>query len=575
LFTDGGAICDTLERTLSMKNASIAVKLALLFAATVIVAIVVGVVGLLTQSSQRAIDEEMRRAYEGQAYVERINGLIYAVVMDSRGVYMSADPKVLGKYADGMVKNLDRMTKEVADWKKDVAPALMSRFQTLEARVAQFREFRLETARRGREIGNEAAREHGDNDANRSVRSALNKDLEALADGLSQQAENAATDLAQVSDRARLAVGALVAVAFAVGAFGFWNVRSRITRPIDDLVDVMSAISAGDTSVSVPHANRGDEVGAISAAVSEFRETVARARSMQASLSDEAGARAERQNRIEATIAGFEAEIHSLTADLTAAARTLSDAVGEQTDAAREAGRRTREVAAASERSSTNVGTVAAAAEELSASIAEINARVADASRTAREAVDTAERSSSAVQGLAGSAARIGAVVDLIRSIAEQTNLLALNATIEAARAGESGRGFAVVASEVKALADQTAKATEEISGQIVEMQQTTRASVDAIEEIRTTIRTIDGITMSVAAAVEEQGASTDEIARNVTHAASAAKDVDANIRGVDTSVEAAARSAESLGTLAATLDGRTSDLKSRIDSFLRTIAAA
>ncbi len=558
-----------------MKNASIAVKLALLFAATVVVAIVVGVVGLWTQASQRAIDEEMRRAYAGQAYVERINGLIYAVVMDSRGVYMSADPKALAKYADGMVKNLDRMTQEVADWKKDVAPALMSRFQTLEARVAQFREFRLETARRGREIGHEAAREHGDNEANRSVRTALNKDLEALADGLSQQAETAATDLAQVSDRARLAVGALVAVALAVGAFGFWNVRSRITRPIDDLVDVMSAISAGDTSIAVPHASRGDEIGAISAAVSEFRETVARARSMQASLSDEAGARAERQHRIEATIAGFEAEIQSLTAELANAARTLSDAVGEQTGAAREAGRRTREVAAASERSAANVGTVAAAAEELSASIAEINARVADASRTAREAVDTAERSSSAVQGLAGSAARIGAVVDLIRSIAEQTNLLALNATIEAARAGESGRGFAVVASEVKALADQTAKATEEISAQIVEMQQTTRASVDAIEEIRATIRTIDGITMSVAAAVEEQGASTDEIARNVTHAASAANDVDANIRGVDASVEAAARSAESLDSLAATFDGRTADLKARVDAFLRTIAAA
>ncbi|MCE1238176.1 MAG: methyl-accepting chemotaxis protein [Hyphomicrobiales bacterium] len=558
-----------------MKNFTIATKLALLFAATVIVSVVVGVVGLWTQSAQRGAGDDMRQAFLGQAYVERINGLVYAVVMDSRGVYMSADPKKLDKFADGMVKNLDRMTKEVADWKSDVSPTLQKRFETLEARVAQFREFRLELARRGREIGFEAAREYGDNDANRAVRSALNKDLEALAAGLSEQAA-AASDLRdRLAERSRLFVAGLIAVAVIVGLFGLWRARRDVTGPIGRLVVVMKEIASGHTTVEVPYRERGDEIGAIAHAVGEFRAAVERSEAMKSSLSAEGRARADRQSKVDTAIAGFDAEVRALTGELGHAVETLSVAARRQIEATRGAGGRTRDVAGASERAADNVQTVAAAAEELSASVAEINSRVAEATATARAAVETAERSSAAVQGLAGSAQKIGDVVSLIRSIAEQTNLLALNATIEAARAGDSGRGFAVVASEVKALADQTAKATEEISAQIVEMQSTTRASVEAIEAIRTTIRTIDGITMSVAAAVEEQSASTNEIARNVHHAASATRDVDDNIREVDAAMVDTSRSAEGLLGLAEALDRQSTDLRGRVDAFLRNIAAA
>ena len=177
-------------------------------------------------------------------------------------------------------------------------------------------------------------------------------------------------------------------------------------------------------------------------------------------------------------------------------------------------------VASAAEETSVNVQTVSSGTEELSSSISEIGRQVVTSAQIARKAVDEAGQTDATMQGLAENAARISVVVDLIQTIASQTNLLALNATIEAARAGEAGRGFAVVASEVKSLANQTAKATDEIRSQIANMQSVTTSAVGAIRNIGNTIGEINEVTTAIAAAVEEQGAATREIARNIQHAA-------------------------------------------------------
>ena len=190
-------------------------------------------------------------------------------------------------------------------------------------------------------------------------------------------------------------------------------------------------------------------------------------------------------------------------------------------------------VASAAEETSVNVQTVSSGTEELSSSIEEIGRQVVTSAEIARKAVEEAGATDATMQGLADNAARISVVVDLIQTIASQTNLLALNATIEAARAGEAGRGFAVVASEVKSLANQTAKATDEIRQQIVSMQTVTTSAVGAIRNIGSTIGEINEVTTAIAAAVEEQGAATREIARNIQHAAGGTSEVSSNIVGV------------------------------------------
>ena len=229
----------------------------------------------------------------------------------------------------------------------------------------------------------------------------------------------------------------------------------------------------------------------------------------------------------------------------------------------------------ASGEASMNVESVASASHELSVSIGDISRQVSHAAGIASRAVDRARETDDTVQGLAKTAAGIGEVVGLINSIAAQTNLLALNATIEAARAGEAGRGFAVVASEVKSLASQTAKATDEISEQIADIQKVASEAIEAIKAIGGIIGEVNEVATAIAAAVEEQGAATQEISRNTQYAAQGTRNVSENIAGVKVDADAAATAAQNVRHASETLEAQSLQLSGQVTEFLAKIRAA
>jgi methyl-accepting chemotaxis protein len=286
-------------------------------------------------------------------------------------------------------------------------------------------------------------------------------------------------------------------------------------------------------------------------------------------------AEAERKVIMNQLAGAFERAVGKIVDTVSTTSMELETAAGSMSKTAETTQQLSAAVASASEESSANVQSVAGATDEMAASVAEISRQVQESSRIANDAVAQAGKTDARISQLSQAAGRIGDVVKLITAIAEQTNLLALNATIEAARAGASGKGFAVVAQEVKQLAAQTAKATDEIRGQIAGMQSATQESVAAIKEIGETIARISQIATTVASAVEEQGASTAEIARNVQQAAQGTSRVTGNITEVTRGASETGTAATQVLVSARSLANESNQLKSEVAKFLDTVRAA
>ncbi len=366
---------------------------------------------------------------------------------------------------------------------------------------------------------------------------------------------------------------ALIGLLGCVG-LAFWIVRSGITRPIGTLTEVMSRLAGGDTGVTVD-SERRDEVGVMARAVQVFRDNAVERHRLEAEQAQERATREQRSAALEKLIADFQSTVTGVVASVSSSATELQANAGSMSSLAEQTNAQSATVAAAAEQSTANVRNAASAAEELNSSVAEIGRQVTQSSRIAVDAVEEARRTNNTVEGLAAAAQKIGQVVELINSIASQTNLLALNATIEAARAGEAGKGFAVVASEVKNLAQQTAKATEEIAGQVAGMQSATGTTVAAIQGIGNTIGRLSEIAGTIASAVEEQTAATQEIARNVQQAAAGTVQVTQNISSV---AEAAAQTGESsrqVLTASTELSVQSERLRQEVDTFIAKVRAA
>ena len=370
---------------------------------------------------------------------------------------------------------------------------------------------------------------------------------------------------------------ALVGGAFiAVITLAFAIVQFDIARPLGRLVRDLQVMARGE-QVVIAGTERGDEVGQTANAVNDIKVMLDENARLEAEQKAEADRVLAEKRKVEMhnLANAFERAVGEIVHTVSSASTELEASAQTLTKTSERAQERTATVAAASEEASTNVQSVASATEEMASSITEISRQVQESARIANEAVDQARATNASVGELTSAASRIGDVVELINTIAGQTNLLALNATIEAARAGEAGRGFAVVASEVKALAEQTAKATGEISQQIVGIQAATNDSVQAIRVIGETIARMSEISSTIASAVEEQGAATQEISRNVQQAASGTQQVSSNIVEVQHGVTETSSASTQVLSAAQSLSQDSSRLKDEVSRFLDTVRAA
>lgn len=346
-----------------------------------------------------------------------------------------------------------------------------------------------------------------------------------------------------------------------------------ITWPFKAMINLMNRLSKGETNLKIPALETKTEIGDMARALKVFDDNVVAINRMQ---DEEQHLREENQERLNKKLTlistSLEEQINTAVYDATSQSNTMKGEAKKLNDIVSRLGERATNVAQGAMTVNENVRTVVAAAEELSVSINEVSSQVNQSTTITTEAVQKAQETRKTVNSLAISAETIGKIVNLIQDIAEQTNLLALNATIEAARAGEAGKGFAVVASEVKSLANQTARATEEISAQISNIQSITLNAVEAIEVITDTVNRVDEIAGVICVAIEQQASATLEISQNVQMAAESTRDVSNQISEVAQETSEVADISSNMMNSANAAAQNIAELNNRVSDAIQTL---
>jgi methyl-accepting chemotaxis protein len=541
-----------------------------------VVSIVIAVLALLALTNYNSRVGDMQNASQRSFIGEQINSLIYAVVMDSRGVYMARDAAESEKFGKPLLKNLHEIKNLITAWHELLPAQRKHETDLAAANTDKFIQFRTETVRRGIENGAAAAREFGDNDENRANRQSLNKEVEVLARSTNAEITNLKNELDGFYRSKMIQLIALTVLGVTVSvSLSMLTVVRFIARPIAALTRVMRQLADGASNIIVPGTKGADELGEMSRAVLVFQKSMEREQELQEARRAEEQGKDSRRASLEALIRNFGDEIAKVVRAVGGSAQEVKATAERLSVNVEETAAQTTKVANAADEASGNVQTVAAAAEELHASIDEIGRQVTRSAEIAKKAVDETAATDTSVSALSNAGQKIGEVVQLIQNIASQTNLLALNATIEAARAGEAGRGFAVVASEVKSLATQTAKATEEIAEQVSTIQSATEAVVSAFRNTGTTITEMNEIAAAISSAIVEQGAATREIAGNINQAAAGTDQVSNNIASVREATNGNGESATQMLTTAVALSSQAETLRDRVDEFVTAVRAA
>ena len=365
-----------------------------------------------------------------------------------------------------------------------------------------------------------------------------------------------------------------VSLILIVVLFLTFKIINAISKPLGNLGHAMNALSNGDTEIEIGNLQSKDEIGEMSRAVEMFRLGAIEQKSLEVEKNNTNLASQERQEQIELLISDFKNYVSEGLQFVIDDSQQMKEIASDLTDMSDKAFQQINSVTGTSDLASTNVNIVAVAANQLSSPIREISQQVEETNSIVKKASDTTVTTNEQIVSLAQKSQKIGDVVSLIQDIAEQTNLLALNATIEAARAGEMGKGFAVVASEVKNLANQTAKATEEISNQVMDIQASTEQAVAGIEEITQIMLEVGKYTNCIGASVVQQNSATLEISNNIAQVSNGTEEVASNMLNISTAIEETSQSAVKVTKVVRKMDSRVEGLKGSVDEFLKRVAS-
>ena len=404
----------------------------------------------------------------------------------------------------------------------------------------------------------------------------MNEAVKAVAAADDQKVQELRAGLDAAESSRVQALSGILALGLGLGVVATgWVIRRRVVVPIEQMTSRMLTLADSDFDAPIPYAENRDEIGQMSQALTIFRDKgLDHLHQQEQNALDRERAEEGKRAAMKAMADKVEEEaklavtkVATETQDLIKTALALTASSDAMQHSA-------QDVEVATGQALGHTEEIASASAQLAAAISEVGHQVTTATGLSSDAMIKAEDATEIINRLASSVIRIGEVASMINDIASQTNLLALNATIEAARAGEAGKGFAVVANEVKSLANQTARATDEISGQIAEIQDATQKSVDAVRTIASSIRDVENITTSIAAAIEEQSAATSEISRNVDRNTGVVRDVSQHITTVSHEATTTRNAAEQVSAGAEHVAGSVESLREVLVRVVRTSTA-
>jgi methyl-accepting chemotaxis protein len=553
--------------------ASVGARVAVAFLALGCVALGGACTTWLAMEAQAHRIAELTRASSGPTLVESLRAGVYAVVMESRGLYLPNPPKDTLKFASNLRQDL---TGVETNWGRllDVLPEQdRAQARVLEGAMGEFVALRRELARVALESGAGAADKLGNNDANRSTREAFSRGLDELAKSTALHVEHLNTE--SIAAGRTLSLLLLAATSLAVTlvlGLGLWMLRRSVSLPLRNLAAGLEQMADGKLNgLTLPPAGEG-EVGAIAAAAQVFLDKLRQNRALEADAAAERAKRDHRQAVMGHSTQAFGDSISDITAALGQSAGAMRGTADDMARSVEQTRQSAASSASSAEESGRDLVAVAASTEALAGSVGEIARQVAEAARAAQQAGERAKATDSTMSVLAGAAGQIGEVVGVIAEVASRTNLLALNATIEAARAGEAGKGFAVVAAEVKQLATQTARATEQISAQVAAIRAATGAAVGELREVVEAIEQMNRVAATIAASVDEHGSVALEIAATVRTVSRRTKDTTHAMRDVS---DIAGETSRAVLSVADDVARVAAALRGQVDQFLDAVRSA